>query len=260
MPVTYLHSGNSSPVKGVISSSSNDDNDTTACAIDTSCTVPTITNTPTNSSSNLQLSESLVSINDAVNIEEVQDLERLPSIVQDQMRLENKYRSDLLTIYDKTNGDNIIHIGEYHLTGMHFPIERSGTGTTTNKLRFYYCLEWHQEKLKCRKEGLRCPYNLFWYVPVTAFTTQSRVFLAYRPMLDANCNPTDWEFVYLMYTMCADPIHAAVVYNTKTGIVDFHTRDDGKFLFFAFTCKEIELIIYYVCYSQTLVAFVLLRY
>ena len=101
------------------------------------------------------------------------------------------------------------------------------------KLRFFYSIDWYSERNALRAERKRCPYNLFWYEPMTAFTMQTsegadRVFLAYRPLLDRHCQSTNMEFVYIMSTMCVNPIHAVVLYNILSGETEFHLDHEGK--------------------------------
>ena len=160
-------------------------------------------------------------------------LEELSSKVLDQRRAETKFKMDLGSIYGKTSPTQIVDLMEYQLTGFHFETDYDRKSISSQgKLKLFYCVEWYVARTECKTQGIRCPYNLFWYEPITAFTTEigndvQRVFLAYRPLLDLDCNPTNYIFIYCMYTMCNSPYFAVVLFNRLNGQVEVRTKDNG---------------------------------
>ena len=82
--------------------------------------------------------------------------------------------------------------------------------------------------------------HLFWYEPITAFATAvgkeniDRAFMAFRPLLDLNCLPTNYYFVYAMYTMSDAPMITALLYNKSNGQIEFKNHYNGKNSIFNF--------------------------
>lgn len=168
------------------------------------------------------------------------NIEDFPQAVQDQLRLELMTKTKLCHLYDKQQSDLVVKEGEYQMTGMHFIGEDRKKISSVGRLKLYYCIEWYLARKESKKKMEKCPFNLFWYEPITAFTTDvgskdgksgiERVFLAFRPLLDLDCQPTIYELVYAMYTMCDDPIYPILVYNTATDQIELWGGSSGNLL------------------------------
>ena len=166
------------------------------------------------------------------------DIEDFPPAVQDQLRLELMTKTKLTHLYDKQQSDVVVREGEYQITALYFNNDDRKNISSARRLKLYYCIEWFIERKECKAKMERCPYNLFWYEPITAFTTDiggkdgkpgiDRVFLAFRPLLDLDCKPTVYELVYAMYTMCDNPIYPIVVYNTITDQIELWRGGSGN--------------------------------
>jgi hypothetical protein len=119
------------------------------------------------------------------------------------------------------------------LTGFHFENGNRAKISSEGSLKLFYCTKWFSARQVCAKRFEYCAYNLFWYEPITAFTMMmggsvDRVFLAYRPLLDLDCNPTNMVFIYVMYTMCVDPFFAVVCYNKENGMIEIWEGRKGN--------------------------------
>ncbi len=148
------------------------------------------------------------------------------TIVQDQLRHEQLIRTKLGHLYDKQAADLVVPFHGYQLTAIHFAGEEKNKVSSTGRLKIFYCITWFAKRNERRRNFEKCPYNLFWYEPITAFTTSvgkqsiDRAFMAFRPLLDLNCQPTNYYFVYAMYTMCDAPIIAMLLYSITNGTIE----------------------------------------
>ena len=163
------------------------------------------------------------------------DIDEQSNVVQDQLRHEQLIRTKLGHLYDKQFSELVVPVHGYDLTAMHFPGEERLRISSIRKLKIFYCITWFVERNKKRSKCEKCRYNLFWYEPITAFTTAvgrteniDRAFLAFRPLLDLTCQPTNYFFVYAMYTMCNAPILTVVLYNKANGTIEFKDSYSGK--------------------------------
>jgi hypothetical protein len=175
--------------------------------------------------------------NDEISNDFILDIELLPSRVCDQRRLEIQMKSNLIDIYSKTSGSTSLQLGEYELTGFHFENGNRAKISSEGSLKLFYCTKWFRSRQECAKTFKFCPYNLFWYEPITAFTMMmdsivDRVFLAYRPLLDLDCNTTHLIFIYVMYTMCVDPFFSVVCYNKENGMIEIWEGHKGMYYYF----------------------------
>ena len=150
------------------------------------------------------------------------------------MRNEQLIRTKLGHLYDKQAADLIIPMYGYQLTATHFPAGDMNKVSSNGKLKIYYCITWFIERNERRSNFQKCRFNLFWYEPITAFTTVigkgniDRAFMAFRPLLDLNCLPTNYYFVFAMYTMCEAPIITVLFYNKTNGQIEFKSSYSGK--------------------------------
>jgi hypothetical protein len=161
--------------------------------------------------------------------------------VQDQLRREQLIRTKLGHLYDKQAADLIVPMYEYQLTATHFPAGDKIKVSSNGKLKIFYCITWFVDRNEKRRNFQKCPYNLFWYEPITSFTTVigkgniDRAFIAFRPLLDLSCLPTNYFFIYAMYTMCENPILVVLLYNMTNGQIEFKNSYKGTNV--QFICK-----------------------
>ena len=161
------------------------------------------------------------------------NIDEQTTVVQDQLRHEQLLRTKLGHLYDKQSSDLVVPLHGYEFTAMHFPTGDRNKVSSNTRLKLYYCITWFVERNERRSKFEKCPYNLFWYEPVTAFSTVvgkgniDRAFVAFRPLLDLNCQPTNYFFVYAMYTMCDAPILTVVLYNKISGQIELKNDYNG---------------------------------
>jgi hypothetical protein len=182
---------------------------------------------------------------DISEVEEVQSQEdTLDSLIQEKLRDELKFNSDLASLHSRSSNKDIYGLtrGQFDtlsLTPMRLNDVELNSILQTKYFKLFYSLEWRASRTECEKNLEDCIYNLIWYEPFAAFICMQgrrpRVFVSFSPLLDLHMQPTQYEFLYAMYTMCSKPKFSCYVRNTVNNKIEFWNSKDGisvfKFLF-----------------------------
>ena len=191
------------------------------------------------SSSDTESEEAVADFNDdIVDVDEIQPQEEtLASIIQEKLRGELKLYSDLAVLYNRSSSKDIYGLkrGKFDslsLTPMCLNnIDLASIIQSRKDFKIFYCLEWRTSRKECELANEDCIYNLIWYEPFAAFICMQgrrpRVFVSFSPLLDLDMQPTQFEFLYAMYTMCDKPKFSCYVRNIRNNKIEFWDTD-GK--------------------------------
>ena len=175
---------------------------------------------------------------DISEVDEVQPQEdTLESLVQEKLRDELKLYSDLASLHSRSSNKDIygLNRGKFDslsLTPMCLNDVDLNSIIQSKYFKLFYSLEWRASRTECEKNHEDCMFNLIWYEPFAAFICMQgrrpRVFVSFSPLLDLNMQPTQYEFIYAMYTMCTKPKFSCYVRNTVNNKIEFWNSKGGK--------------------------------